>query len=680
MPNVGPVPDVSPGAGPVGNVEGVSMFQKPPEGRRFRTGLLATVILAAAVLGVSCSAQPWSSVPKGSGGFSLHISFPVSGTAASRALASSARLLLPSATTLKVAMVPSDKRFDTLQSSVDISASATTASVTFPSVAVGDWGIDAVASDASGNQLFGGITEITISPSTTGATLYLVPLGAKDFAVTDSSPALIPQSIGAGASFSWTVPAAALYLDKSFDVWLATTGLEEHLQFFDGTTMTSPSQSVGKGAGSYVTVYNPGTSAATANIILDPYRLTYNSNAGTGTTTYVDPIGYMPGGSYADATVLQASDVGFSRTGYSFSTWTTNPNGSGTSCAPDSSLAISAATTLYAQWTANPYTITLNPGTGATVNPTSQSVTFGSAVGTLPTPTLTGSNFVGWFTGPNGTGTQYTSTTIYNQPNGITLYADWTSNAVYTVTFNAQGGSVNPTSQSVIYDTAVGTLPTPTLTGNTFLGWYTGTGGTGTQYTSTTTYTQTSGITLYAAWSVNSYTLSFDPNATGTSGSMSSQSVAYETGLTLPTNAFVNSGYRFLGWGTSAGGPVVYADGASFTMGASNVTLYAQWEALASVNIDFTFSAVDPQALTFSSASVTIASGNHATLQTSNLTLLSSGGSWQWYVDGAQVSGATSPSFTYDPATYGLGQHTVTVKVLYNSLWYSGDLMVTAAQ
>jgi len=526
MPNVGPVPDVSPGAGPVGNVEGVSMFQKPPEGRRFRTGLLATVILAAAVLGVSCSAQPWSSVPKGSGGFSLHISFPVSGTAASRALASSARLLLPSATTLKVAMVPADKRFDTLQSSVDISASATTASVTFPSVAVGDWGIDAVASDASGNQLFGGITEITISPSTTGATLYLVPLGAKDFAVTDSSPALIPQSIGAGASFSWTVPAAALYLDKSFDVWLATTGLEEHLQFFDGTTMTSPSQSVGKGAGSYVTVYNPGTSAATANIILDPYRLTYNSNAGTGTTTYVDPIGYMPGGSYADATVLQASDVGFSKTAYYVGTWNTEPDGSGASCAPTSLLAIKAPTTLYAQWTPISYQITYNldGGTNNAANP-----------------------------------------------------------ATYSVT------------------TSTITLAAPTQTGYSFLGWYSDAGFT-TQVT---------------------------------------QIPAGSTGA---------------------------------------ITLYAEWQGIGSVTISFTVNPVDPQALSFSPSSVTIASGYTATLQTSNSTLLSLGGSWQWYVDGVQVSGATSSSFTYDPATYGLGQHTVTVKVLYNSLWYSGDLMVTAAQ
>ena len=54
--------------------------------------------------------------------------------------------------------------------------------------------------------------------------------------------------------------------------------------------------------------------------------------------------------------------------------------------------------TLTAQWTANSYTVTFNPGNGATVDPASRSVTFDSTYGELPTPTKNGYTFAGWYT------------------------------------------------------------------------------------------------------------------------------------------------------------------------------------------------------------------------------------------------------------------------------------------
>jgi hypothetical protein len=41
---------------------------------------------------------------------------------------------------------------------------------------------------------------------------------------------------------------------------------------------------------------------------------------------------------------------------------------------------------------------------------------------------------------------------------GKTLYARWSANG-YTVTFDAQGGEVEPASQQVTYDATYGTLP-----------------------------------------------------------------------------------------------------------------------------------------------------------------------------------------------------------------------------
>ena len=76
----------------------------------------------------------------------------------------------------------------------------------------------------------------------------------------------------------------------------------------------------------------------------------------------------------------------------------------------------------------------------------------------------------------------------------------------FTVSFNANGGSVSPASTTVTYGSTYGTLPTPTRTGHTFNGWYTEPSG-GTQITANTTVSLTANQTLYAQWTVNSYRL-----------------------------------------------------------------------------------------------------------------------------------------------------------------------------
>jgi len=95
---------------------------------------------------------------------------------------------------------------------------------------------------------------------------------------------------------------------------------------------------------------------------------------------------------------------------------------------------------LYAIWTA---TVTFD-GQGAP-NPTMLNVTApATTVGTLPiAPSKTGYTFSGWFTGTNGTGTQFLATTTVTA--SITVYARWTA----TVTFDGQGAP-NPTSIGVI--------------------------------------------------------------------------------------------------------------------------------------------------------------------------------------------------------------------------------------
>lgn len=139
-------------------------------------------------------------------------------------------------------------------------------------------------------------------------------------------------------------------------------------------------------------------------------------------------------------------------------------------------------------------TYNANGGSGA---PAGQTKWYGEDL-TLQsgTPTKTGYSFAGWNTEADGTGTNYSAGETYTGNEALTLYAKWTANA-YTVTWNANGGTVSPASQTVYYDSAIGTLPTPTRAGYEFLGWFTSSSG-GTQIT---TSTKPQGDkTYYAQW------------------------------------------------------------------------------------------------------------------------------------------------------------------------------------
>ena len=69
---------------------------------------------------------------------------------------------------------------------------------------------------------------------------------------------------------------------------------------------------------------------------------------------------------------------------------------------------------------------------------------------------------------------------------------------VHTVTFDANGGTLVPTTKQVDAESNIGTLPTPTApTGKTFDGWYTEVSG-GTKITSS--YIPTNNVTVYAHW------------------------------------------------------------------------------------------------------------------------------------------------------------------------------------
>ena len=147
----------------------------------------------------------------------------------------------------------------------------------------------------------------------------------------------------------------------------------------------------------------------------------------------------------------------------------------------------------------------------------------------------------------------------------------------YTVSYNANGGSGAPSSQTKWYGTTLKLSTTiPTRTGYSFQGWGTSSSTTTVSYSAGADYTANAAITLYAVWKANTYTVSY--NANGGSGAPSSQTKTYGVTLTLSSTKPTRTNYNFKGWGTSASATTVaYSAGASYTTNAS-IALYAIWE------------------------------------------------------------------------------------------------------
>lgn len=177
------------------------------------------------------------------------------------------------------------------------------------------------------------------------------------------------------------------------------------------------------------------TNSATVNLYArwkpNKYYVTYNANGGTGTT---------PNSSHTYDTAQALSANGFTRTGYTFLGWSTNPSATTATYTNKQSVknltsTNGATVTLYAVWKANTYTVTYNAngGSGTMAN---SSHTYDTAKAlTANGFTRTGYTFLGWSTSASATTATYSnkqSVKNLTATNGatITLYAVWQKNPV----------------------------------------------------------------------------------------------------------------------------------------------------------------------------------------------------------------------------------------------------------
>lgn len=256
-----------------------------------------------------------------------------------------------------------------------------------------------------------------------------------------------------------------------------------------------------------------------------------------------------------------------SKTGYTFDGWYTQSSG-GTKVS--NTYTPAGNVTLYAHWNANSYTLTINPNGGTWNNTTSNSTKTGTTNSTLSiaNPTPPKGYTVSFNTNGGSSVSSITSTKSFNGWNNSS--PGTFSGTTYTygegsgyITANYKNNSVN--------------LPTPTKLGYTFGGWYTASSG-GTKVNNT--YTPTGNITLYAHWSANSYTLSFDANGCGTlrvsyvTATVGKTYGDADDGDGLPSIA-LTTGKNFDGWYTSSSGGNKITNSTTVTASSDNGTLYA---------------------------------------------------------------------------------------------------------
>ena len=203
-----------------------------------------------------------------------------------------------------------------------------------------------------------------------------------------------------------------------------------------------------------------------------------------------------------------------------------------------------------------------------------QSIVSGTATSlTSNTFTKTSYTFAGWNSNMDGaSGTNYTDGQSVTITAGMTLYAIWTGNTL-TVTYDSQGGSA-VSSGSVNIAASISAAPTPPArAGYTLAGWSTTT--TGSVVTFPYAHGQTASFTLYAIWSANSLTITYDSQG---GSAISNGSTTTGGSISASPGTPTRAGYSFAGWSATTTGSTVtfpYAHGVTMA-----ITMYARWNAI----------------------------------------------------------------------------------------------------
>ncbi|MFM1926791.1 MAG: hypothetical protein RLZ06_367, partial [Actinomycetota bacterium] len=320
------------------------------------------------------------------------------------------------------------------------------------------------------------------------------------------------------------------------------------------------------------------------------YTITYDAN--NPTSGVVAPA--LSG--VTGMVTLDNNSGAMAKTGYTFGGWNTNAAGTGTNYASGARYTPVANVTLYAKWTAlTAYTVTYNlngaSGTGpAQVNSYATASVALASEGAMVAPA--GTTFAGWNTNAAGSGVAYASAESITMQASLVLYAQWSSAAQSTLTYDANGSTsgsapsaLTASGTYVVIDSNTGNLR---KTGYIFSGWNTLADGSGTTYQGTDNYLLNANVTLYAYWVAANYTVTFAGNS-NTGGTVPNAITGISVSTTIPgnTGSLARAGYTFSGWNTLASGlGTNYVSGDTYSP-TSSVTLYAKWTALPTYTVSY---------------------------------------------------------------------------------------------
>lgn len=350
--------------------------------------------------------------------------------------------------------------------------------------------------------------------------------------------------------------------------------------------------------GSFDKVYSDTTVEATWRA--NRYTIGFDANGGDGS---MDDMAMT----YDKAKSLTPNS--FTKTGYTFTGWNAEKDGSGKAYSDEQEAKNLTATdgarvVLHAQWRPNEYTVVFDANDGDAVGDMGEQEFRYDAAQALRACgyELEGHTFTGWGTSPEGGRIDYSDQQVVKNLTAedggeVVLYAQWSIDTYPVVFTDGMGGELSR--DEVPHKTSAKAPDEPVRTGYTFDGW------------DADFSRVTAPMTVNATWRANRYAVAFDAN--GGRGHMDDQEFAYDEAQELSGNAYRRAGYSFQGWSLDDDGAIAYTDRQTVknlvSEDGGKVTLHAVWDEDADVVVSYTVSDPDHAELSNDSDELAPATG-----------------------------------------------------------------------
>ncbi len=343
----------------------------------------------------------------------------------------------------------------------------------------------------------------------------------------------------------------------------------------------------------YVGATNPGYAWHIDGVVKkkDKVTLTYSGN-GPYEGLIPDSTEHVAGEQVAvkgqNWTDASGTSREFSRPGYTFAGWNTQPNGSGDQYNAGETLTMNGNVTLYAQWVPkDKVTINYVALSGGTVEPGHEYLNpdLDDAKGSVA-KAKAGYVFGGWYDNeacsdqPVGENERFTPTrSDSGWADGTTYYAKFVAertaytvnhykvNAAHTAATLDNAENLNATTDTVVEATA------QTIPGYTYQPLF---DENDMKTVASGTVAGDGSLVLNLYYTPDADALAYHAN--GGQGTMAATEGVTDQVVEVAANGFERAGYAFVGWNTAADGSgQAYAAGAGYALTAGDDALFAQW-------------------------------------------------------------------------------------------------------